>query len=84
MLELVKAKLGISSTVRDSVLTSIIGGVEKDFTDIFCLDVSVYQDLASDIVVFRYKARGEDKSMPRNIHKRIREAQLHGTVFNAN
>lgn len=82
MLELVKAKLGISSTVRDAVLTSIIGGVAKDFSDIYGLDVTNYQDLASDLVVFRYKGRDSEGEIPKHIHRRIREAQL-GTVLKA-
>lgn len=82
MLELVKAKLGISSTVRDAVLTSIIGGVTKDFSDIYGLDVTNYQDLASDLVVFRYKGRDSEGEIPKHIHRRIREAQL-GTVLKA-
>lgn len=84
MLALVKARLGISSTVRDEVLNAIIGGVENDFSNIYKLDIDIYRDLACDLVVFRYSARGEDIAMPKNIHKRIREAQLRGTVFNAN
>lgn len=80
MLELVKAKLGISSTVRDAVLTSIIGGVTKDFSDIYGLNVADYQDLASDLVVFRYKGRDSEGEIPKHIHRRIREAQL-GTVL---
>lgn len=81
MLNLVKAKLGITSTVRDTVLTSIIGGVEKDFTDIFGLDISLHQDLATDLAVFRYEGRGEQGEIPKHLHRRIREAQLNGAVF---
>lgn len=82
MKELVKAKLGISSAVRDVVLDSIIAGVKDDFRDIFKLDVDKHSDLASDLVVFRYKGRGELGEMPRHIHRRIREAQI-GTIFKA-
>lgn len=83
MLELVKAKLGITSTVRDAVLTSIIGGVQSDFSNIFGLDVTQYQDLASELVVWRYEGRDEQGDIPKHLHRRIREAQLHGAVFNS-
>lgn len=84
MLELVKAKLGITSTVRDAVLTSIIEGVQNDFLNIFGLDTNVYQDLASELVVWRYEGRSEQGELPKHLHRRLREAQLHGAVFNAN
>lgn len=84
MLELVKARLGISSDVRNGVLTALIQGVENDFLNIYKLDIDTYRDLACDLVVFRYESRGEDRRIPKHIHVRIREAQLHGTVFNPN
>lgn len=80
MLGLVKAKLGISSNVRDVVLTTIIEGVEKDFLDIYGLDASEHVDLASDLVVFRYKGSEREGEMPKHLHRRIREAQV-GTIF---
>lgn len=84
MLDLVKARLGISSNVRDVVLNALIQGVENDFLKIYKLDIVTYKDLACDLVVFRYESKGEDRRIPKHIHVRIREAQLHGTVSNAN
>lgn len=84
MLELVKAKLGISSSSRDAVLTSIIGEVETYFSDILKLDITKWEDLASELVVHRYSSKGEQVDIPKHLMRRIRDAQLKYQIDNGN
>jgi len=73
-LSLVKARLGISSTVRDVYLTSIIDSVTQEMTDIhgIALDNSsgIHLMFVVDYAEYRYSNR-ENKTMPRHLQFRL-------------
>lgn len=71
-LELVKANLGITATVRDDYLKAIINGVEKELAS---KGVVVRTDddslmLVVDYTSWQYRSRGEG-ILPRNIRYRM-------------
>lgn len=82
VLTLVKARLGISTTIRDSYLIAIIEGVIKELEDEkgLVLDVtnSYHLMFVVDYSTWRYQNRDSDKSMPRHLQFRIHNLVIHG------
>lgn len=73
-LTLSKAKLGISSTVRDEYLTAIIEGVVQELNDTQGIPVdlenSIHLMYVVDFAVYRYENR-DDSSLPINLLRRL-------------
>lgn len=82
VLELVKARLGISATVRDTYLTAIIDGVIKEFED----EKGLVLDSANpyhlmfvvDFATWRYQNRDTMEAMPRHLQFRLHNLIISG------
>lgn len=81
ILELVKAKLGLSGTARNTYLTAIIDGVLKELEDEkgLVLDGTNPYHLifVVDYVTWRYQNRDSDKGMPRHLKFRLNNLMIH-------
>jgi len=81
VLELVKAGLGISTTVRDAYLLAIIEGVIKELEDEkgITLDESNANHLmfAVDYSKWRYQSHNESGAMPRHLQFRLHNIMVH-------
>lgn len=81
ILSLVKARLGITSTVRDTYLTAISNGVIKELEDEkgLALDGANPYHLifVVDYVTWRYKNRDSEGSMPRHLQFRLHNLMVH-------
>jgi len=81
ILQLVKSKLGISSTVRDTYLTAIINGVVKELED----EKGLVLDAANpyhlifivDYATWRYESKDKDGAMPRHLQFRLHNLIIH-------
>lgn len=73
-LTLTKAKLGISSEVRDVYLTAIISGVVQELKSVqgipIVLTNAVHLMYVVDFSVYRYENR-DDASLPINLMRRL-------------
>ena len=80
-LGLIKARLGITSTVRDTYLTAIINGVVKELED----EKGLVLDGANpyhlmfvvDFVTWRYQNRDTMETMPRHLQFRLHNMMIH-------
>lgn len=83
ILSMVKANLGISTTVRDEYLKAIIGGVMNELNDKGVVAIgnsdSDFLMLAVDYASWQYRSRGEG-TMPRNIRYRLNNRIVKGAV----
>ena len=81
ILGLVKAKLGISTTVRDTYLQAIINGVVKELEDEqgLVLDgTNPYHLLfIVDYATWRYESKDKDGAMPRHLQFRFHNLVIH-------
>jgi hypothetical protein len=81
VLALVKERLGIKSTTRDTYLTAIINGVIKEVEDEKGLtldDANNYHLMfAVDYATWRYQSRDSDTGMPRHLQFRLHNLMLH-------
>ncbi len=79
-LKLVKARLGLTSSVRDVYLTSIISGVISELENEEGLALNCANPnhlmLVVDFATWRYESRGESGPMPEHLRYRIRKAFL--------
>ncbi len=81
ILGLVKAKIGLSGTSRDTYLTAIINGVITELED----EKGLVLDGANpyhlifvvDYVTWRYQNRDSDKGMPRHLKYRLHNLMIH-------
>ncbi|WP_456010664.1 hypothetical protein [Clostridium butyricum] len=81
ILELVKAKLGISTTVRDTYLQAIINGLVKELED----EQGLVLDNANpyhlifivDCATWRYESKDKDGAMPRHLQFRLHNLVIH-------
>lgn len=81
ILQLVKDRLGISSTIRDTYITAIINGVAKELED----EKGLVLDSANpyhlifivDYVTWRYQSRDSAEAMPRHLQYRLHNLYLH-------
>ena len=81
ILGLVKSKLGISTTVRDTYLQAIINGVVKELEDEqgLTLDSSNSYHLlfVVDYVEWRYSSKDKEGAMPRHLQFRLHNLVIH-------
>jgi hypothetical protein len=81
VLALVKERLGIKTTVRDTYLTAIVGGVLKELEDEKGLVLdganSYHLMFAVDYVTWRYQSRDSDTGMPRHLQYRLHNLVIH-------
>ena len=81
VLELVKARLGITTAVRDVYLTAIIEGIIKELTDEkgLALDGANPYHLmfVVDFATWRYQSRDESGAMPRHLQFRLHNLMIH-------
>lgn len=81
ILGLVKAKLGISTTVRDTYLQAIINGVTKELEDEQGLVLdganSYHLLFIVDYATWRYESKDKDGAMPRHLQFRFHNLIIH-------
>ncbi|GEQ22282.1 hypothetical protein CBU02nite_27880 [Clostridium butyricum] len=81
ILGLVKAKLGISTTVRDTYLQAIINGVVKELEDEQGLVLdganSYHLLFIVDYATWRYESKDKDGGMPRHLQFRLHNLIIH-------
>lgn len=84
---LVKERIGIKTTVRDTYLTAIVDGVLKELEDEkgLALDGANPYHLifVVDHATWRYQSRDSDAGMPRDLQYRLHNLYIHtggGTV----
>lgn len=81
VLSLVKARLGISSAVRDEYLTSIIDGLIEELEKVQGIplepDNQCHIMFVVDYAVWRYQSRDETGSMPRHLQFRLHNLFVH-------
>lgn len=79
-LDLMKSKLGISSSVRDAFLFAIIDGVVDELTGVkgIALDAqnATHLMFVVDLASWRYESKSTDGVLPRNLHFRMNEMML--------
>lgn len=82
ILALVKARLGITTTVRDEYLTAIISGVIDELTKekgiALNTDDAHHLMFVVDYATWRYQSRDESGAMPRHLQYR-----LHNLIISA-
>ena len=81
VLELVKARLGLTSAVRDTYLTAIIDGIVKELTDEKGLsldgDNPYHLMFVVDFATWRYQNRDTMEAMPRHLQFRLHNLMIH-------
>ena len=81
-LSLVKARLGISTAVRDPYLIGIIKGVETELNEIHGLVLngtnSFHLMFVVDLSTWRYQNRDSPEGMPRHLKFRLHNLIIHG------
>lgn len=81
ILQLVKARLGISTSVRDTYLKAIIDGIIKELEDEkgLALDGANPYHLmfVVDYATWRYQSRDEAGAMPRHLQFRLHNLIIH-------
>ena len=81
ILGLVKAKLGISTTIRDTYLQAIIDGVIKELEDEKGLVLdgtnSYHLLFVVDYATWRYESKDKDGAMPRHLQFRLHNLVIH-------
>ena len=81
IVSLVKERLGIKSTVRDTYLTAIVDGVIKELED----EKGLVLDGANpyhlmfvvDYATWRYQSRDSDAGLPRHLQFRLHNLIIH-------
>lgn len=80
ILVLVKARLGITTTVRDTYLSAIVSSIIKELTDekgiVLEDDNTNHQMFIVDYATWRYENRGAD-SVPRHLQYRLHNLIIH-------
>lgn len=83
VVSLVKERLGIKTTVRDTYLTAIAEGVTKELEDEKGLVLdgtnSYHLMFVVDYVTWRYQSRDSDGAMPRHLQYRLHNLVVHVT-----
>lgn len=81
ILPLVKSRLGLSSTARDTYLTAIINAVLKELEDekglTLAADNSNHLMFVVDYATWRYQSRDSDTGMPRHLQFRLHNLMIH-------
>lgn len=80
-LQLVKARLGISSAVRDSYLTEIVKSVIIELTEMNGVflkeDNSFHLMFVVDLATWRYQSRDSTGALPRHLQFRLHNLVIH-------
>lgn len=81
VLEIVKERLGIRTTVRDTYLSAIIDGVMKELEDekgLVLEGTNPYHLMfVVDYAAWRYQSRDSDSGMPRHLQYRLHNLMIH-------
>jgi len=81
VLQLVKARIGITTAVRDSYLTAIIEGLIKELTDekgmVLDGDNPYHLMFVVDFATWRYQNRDTMEAMPRHLQFRLHNMMIH-------
>lgn len=81
ILSLVKARLGITATVRDEYLIAIIDSVVKELEDEKGLsldgDNPYHLMFVVDYATWRYQSRDSEGAMPRHLQFRLHNLMIH-------
>ncbi len=81
VLQLVKARIGITTAVRDSYLTAIIEGIIKELTDekglVLDGDNPYHLMFVVDFATWRYQNRDTMEAMPRHLQFRLHNMMIH-------
>jgi hypothetical protein len=81
---LVKERLGIKTTVRDTYLTAIVNGVITELTDekgVILDETNPYHLLfCVDYACWRYQSRDSEKAMPRDLQYRLHNLIVHSSA----
>lgn len=81
IVSLVKARLGITSTVRDTYITAIANAVVKELEDekgiVLEPDNANHLLFCADCVTWKYENKGSDKGMPRYLQYRLHNLMIH-------
>lgn len=81
VVSLVKERLGIKTTVRDTYLTAIANSVVKELEDekgLVLDSANSYQLLfIVDYATWRYQSRDSDTGMPRHLQYRLHNLIIH-------
>lgn len=81
ILKLVKARLGITTAVRDEYLTAIISGIVQELEQEkgIALDMDNMNHLmfCVDYATWRYQSRDESGAMPRHLQFRLHNLMIH-------
>ena len=82
VLELVKARLGLTSEIRDTYLAAIIDGIVKELTDEKGLsldgDNPYHLMFVVDFATWRYQNRDTMEAMPRHLQFRLHNLFISG------
>lgn len=81
ILQLVKARLGISSTIRDTYLLTIIDGIIAELEDEKGIHL-IYDNpnhlmFIVDYATWRYQNRDSEKGTPRHLQFRLHNLMIH-------
>lgn len=83
VLQLVKARLGITTNVRDSYIEAIVQGVIKELEDVqgLVLDGANPYHLmfVVDYATWRYQNRDSEGAMPRHLQFRMHNLVIHAS-----
>ena len=81
ILGLVKAKLGISTTIRDTYLQAIINGVITELEDeqglVLDSTNSYHLLFIVDYATWRYESKDKEGAMPRHLQFRLHNLVIH-------
>lgn len=81
-LSLVKARLGISTAIRDTYLIAIIKGVETELNEVQGLALngtnSFHLMFVVDLSTWRYQNRDSPEGMPRHLQFRLHNLIING------
>ena len=81
VLQLVKARIGITTAVRDSYLTAIIEGIIKELTDekglVLDGDNPYHLMFVVDFATWRYQNRDTMEAMLRHLQFRLHNMMIH-------
>lgn len=87
VLELVKARLGISTSIRNNYLIAIIEGIIKELEDEKGLsldgDNPYHLMFVVDYATWRYQSRDSNAGMPRHLQYRLHNLFIHASKHKA-
>lgn len=81
---MVKARLGISTSGRDSIITLVVDATEKMLSD----EKGILVDLANPLIcefmmdysAWKYESKGETGGMPRHLDFALKNLMIHNQI----